>query len=272
MDQLFFILSKIAWAFLSPTNLILIGFILGTLLLVLGFLPLAKRLLIIDAIIAFLIMGYPVGDYLIRPLEKRFPILTSADLPKKIDGIIVLGGGEDLPRTLSWHQPQIGDGGDRYFGAKALADRYPNAPVIFTGGSGQISLQHLGTEGSIARQLLTTIGIPSERLTIESNSRNTYENFKYVRKFLPKSNGTYLLVTSAFHMPRAVGVARKFGVHVIPYPVDYRSNSRKIRRWDFDAFGHLKTLEPAWKEWIGLTVYYLTGKTSSWLPREKQAN
>ncbi|WP_024851816.1 YdcF family protein [Hydrogenovibrio kuenenii] len=273
MDQVFFVLSKLAWALLSPSNLILFAFILGTLMLVAGFNAFAKRLLIITSIIAFIIMGYPVGDYLIRPLEKRFPILTPNELPQKVDGIIVLGGGEDLPRTLSWHQPQIGNGGDRYFGTKKLADHYPNVPIIFTGGSGQIKLQHMGgTEGSLAKQLLTTMGIAPERLIIESNSRNTYENFKYIYSLLPNRNGNYLLVTSAFHMARAVGVAQKFGIHVTPYPVDFRSNSAKIRTWDFDFFDHLKTLEPAWKEWIGLTVYYFTGRTSAWLPKATPPN
>ncbi|MDX1796186.1 MAG: YdcF family protein, partial [Hydrogenovibrio sp.] len=70
----------------------------------------------------------------------------------------------------------------------------------------------------------------------------------------------------AFHMPRSVGIARKFGIHVIPYPVDFRSNSDALRSWNFDLFDHLKTLEPGWKEWLGLTVYYWTGKTANWFP------
>jgi uncharacterized SAM-binding protein YcdF (DUF218 family) len=74
------------------------------------------------------------------------------------------------------------------------------------------------------------------------------------------------LITSAFHMPRSVGIARKQGIDVIPYPVDYRSNSEDLRQVDFDLFDHLKALEPGWKEWIGLTVYYWTGKTSDWWP------
>lgn len=248
------------------------AFIIGTGLLLIGFVSLAKRLLFITTIIGGIVLAYPVGDYLIQPLEKRFPLLTDAQLPAKIDGIIVLGGGEDLPRTLSWHQPQIGNGGDRYLAAKKLANHYPNAPIIFTGGSGQIKLINQGTEGSLAKQLLTELGIHAKRLIIESQSHNTYQNFKNLQPLLPKKDGTYLLITSAFHMPRAVGVARKFHIHVIPYPVDFRSNSAKLRRLDFDLFDHLKSLEPAWKEWIGLTVYYFTGRTSAWLPKATAPN
>ncbi|BBP44187.1 YdcF family protein [Thiosulfativibrio zosterae] len=264
MDQFFFVLSKLAWVFLSPINLILLGFMLGTLLLLLGW-RYGKTLLVLSSLLAGSVMSYPVGDYLIQPLEKRFS--APATLPLDIDGIIILGGGEDLPRSLSWGRPELGLGGDRYIGAKELADHYPNAPVIFTGGSGSVQLQNTAGEGNLARELLTKLGIAPERLIIESKSRNTYENFNVTQPLLPKADGTYLLVTSAFHMPRSVGIARKAGINVIAYPVDYRSNSDDIRHFDFDFFDHLKSLEPAWKEWIGLSVYYWTGKTSEWFPK-----
>ncbi|WP_317616029.1 YdcF family protein [Hydrogenovibrio crunogenus] len=224
----------------------------------------AKTLLLPASLAGFIVLAFPIGDLLIQPLEQRFK--SPETLPKDIDGIIVLGGGEDLKRSLSWGRPELGIGGDRYIGAKELANHYPKAPVIFTGGSGSMQLQNTKGEGSLARQLLTTLGIANKRLIIESLSRNTYENFKYTKKLLPARQGTYMLVTSAFHMPRAVGIANKQAIHVIPYPVDYRGNSDKLRKIDFDFFDHLKSLEPAWKEWIGLTVYYWTGKTSDWLP------
>ncbi|QBZ82395.1 YdcF family protein [Hydrogenovibrio crunogenus] len=264
MDSLFFIVSKIAWAFLSPSNIILILLILGSIFLLFNRTETAKTLLLPASLAGFIVLAFPIGDLLIQPLEQRFK--SPETLPKDIDGIIVLGGGEDLKRSLSWGRPELGIGGDRYIGAKELANHYPKAPVIFTGGSGSMQLQNTKGEGSLARQLLTTLGIANKRLIIESLSRNTYENFKYTKKLLPARQGTYMLVTSAFHMPRAVGIANKQAIHVIPYPVDYRGNSDKLRKIDFDFFDHLKSLEPAWKEWIGLTVYYWTGKTSDWLP------
>ena len=148
-----------------------------------------------------------------------------------------------------------------------MANYYPDAPVIFTGGSGSIRLQNTAGEGALAKTLLTTVGIAEPRLIIESKSRNTYENFLYTQPLLPNANGTYLLVTSAFHMPRSVGIARLQGINVIAYPVDYRSNSDALRTFDFDLFDHLKALEPAWREWVGLTVYYWTGKTERWFPK-----
>ncbi|WP_178863701.1 YdcF family protein [Thiomicrorhabdus cannonii] len=269
MDTLFFFASKIAWIFLSPGNLLIIGAVLGAVFLLFNRQRAAKWCLLPTAIIGFMVMAYPVGDFLMQPLEKRFS--KPDHLPAAIDGIIVLGGGEDLKRALSWQTAELGLGGDRYIGAATLARHYPQAPVIFTGGSGSMQLQNTGSESDLAKTLLTTVGIAPARLILESQSRNTFENFVNTKPLLPKIDGTYLLVTSAFHIPRAVGIARQQGVNVVPYPVDYRSNSETYRYWDFDLFDHLKSLEPAWREWIGLTVYYLTGKTASWLPAENPA-
>lgn len=266
-DTLFFLLSKLAWAFLSPINLVIIATLLGTLLLMRNHLKLAKRILIPTSLMGLILWVYPVSDFLMQPLEKRFAQPTT--LPNHIDGIILLGGGEDLKRSLSWNRPELGNGGDRYIGAKELSNHYPNVPVIFTGGSGSVTLQNTQSEGSLAKQLLLTLGIAPGRLIIESQSRNTYENFKLTQPLLPKPNGQYFIVTSAFHMPRAMGIARKLNMDVLPYPVDFRSSHADYRTVDFDTATHLETLEPAWKEWIGLTVYYWTGKTSDWFPAPK---
>jgi uncharacterized SAM-binding protein YcdF (DUF218 family) len=263
-DTLFFYLSKLAWALLSPGNLIIILFIFGTLLLLLKLHRIARWLLVTNTLVAGLVLSYPVGDWIIQPLEQRFS--QPAQLPAQIDGIIILGGGEDLKRSLSWNVAELGLGGDRYIAAKKLADIYPFAPVIFSGGSGSIQLQNTGAEGHIAQQIFNDLGLLPSRLILESESRNTYENFRNLQPLL-KPDGTYLLITSAFHMPRSVGIARKQGVHVIPYPVDYRSNSAELRQIDFDFYDHLKALEPGWREWIGLSVYFFSGKTASWFPK-----
>lgn len=269
MDSLFFIFSKLVWALLSPGNLLIFALILGTLLLVFKAYRAAKWVLVSNAVIAGLVLSYPIGDWFIQPLEQRFSQPT--EWPVELDGIILLGGGEDLKRSLSWNTAEIGLAGDRYIAAKKLADLYPNLPIIFTGGSGSLQLQNTGKEAHIASQLLTDLGIDPARLIIESESRNTYENFHNIQPIIhslssDKSSGRYLLITSAFHMPRSVGIARKFNINVVPYPVDFRSNRADLRRLDFDLFDHLKTLEPGWREWIGLTVYYWTNKTNQWFP------
>jgi len=267
MDTLFFLISKMAWAVLSPINLILLLLIVGSWLWQNRYWQdWGKRIFFTGAILAFTIMAYPVGDFLIQPLEKRFPLQTEKTLPKEVDGIIILGGGEELGRSLSWKTPQVGLGGDRYIAAKYLSQRYPDVPVIFTGGSGDPFTQNSLGEGWVAKALFQQLGIEPNRWIIESKSRNTYENFKLVKPLLPKQNGTYLLVTSAYHMPRSVGIARKQGIQVIPYPTDFLSYDTAHRHFDLKTYDHLHSLQKSVREWIGLTVYYLTGKTSSWLP------
>lgn len=264
MDQLFFVFSKVAWVVLSPTMLLSLLMILGTLLLLAGYRQPALKVLLPISLIHLALIVMPVGDWLIQPLEKR--ITSPQQLPSTIDGIIVLGGGEDIATTLSWQQPQTGQAGDRYFAAAYLAGQYPQVPVIFTGGNNALRFDAGETPAQLNRQLLTWIGIDEQRLIIESQSRNTHENFLRLKTVLPKRNGLYLLVTSAYHMPRSSGIAQKQGVTVIPYPVDYRSQQGDMRKISFALYEQVEKLETAWREWIGLTAYFITGKTSHWFP------
>lgn len=266
MDSLFFITSKLAWALLSPLNIIIALVCLTTVLLWFNKTALAKVVLSFLLLINVPILIYPVGDSLIYPLEKRFS--KQVEMPADIDGIIILGGAEKLKVSVSWQRAEVSGAADRFIATAELATMYPDAPVIYSGGSGLLRFQtNDGTGESISRTLLTNIGIDQSRLIIESQSRNTDENFLLLKPLLPKENGNYFLVTSAFHMPRAVGIAKKQNINVIPYPVDYRSNKPELRQWAVDYSNHIGALEIAWREWIGLSVYYLTGKTESWFPK-----
>lgn len=268
MDSVFFIVSKLAWGLLSPTNLLALGLVVGVVLAVRGYHRLAKCFWLPSSVMAIALMVYPVGDLIMYPLETRFE--QPETLPDEIDGIILLGGGELLKLSVSWGSAQLGAGGDRYLGAAILAKHYPETPVIFTGGNNLLQMQHIGSEGHIAEQLLSTVGVATDRLIIEPKARNTHENFVLIKPLLPKADGVYLLVTSAFHMPRAVGIARQQGVNIIAYPVDYHSNRPELRQWSMSLLEHLTTLEIAWREWVGLTVYYFTGKTVAWFPDQQQ--
>jgi uncharacterized SAM-binding protein YcdF (DUF218 family) len=267
MDEVFFLISKLGWAIVSPGNLIIILMTFATIMLLLNNVTIGKWILTPPMIANFLLMVYPVSDSLLSPLETRFS--KPIPLPQNIDGIIVLGGGEKLKQSLSWHTQELGNAGDRFIGAAVLAKYYPNAPIIYSGGSKLLRpVQNGKNEVNIAQKLLTAIGISKDRLIIESQSRNTAENFLFMKRKLLNLNGAYLLVTSAFHMPRAVGVARQQSINVIAYLVDYMTNNKQLRQWGFDYIGHLEILNLAWHEWLGLTAYYWTGRTSEWLPRD----
>lgn len=268
MDTLFFVVSKLAWGVLSPTSLLIWCLLFVCLLLWLNYFRVARTLLTLLSAIAFVVMAYPVPDYLISPLETRFAMPET--LPEKVDGIIVLGGAESLRLSTGRAQPQVGDGAERILAAAELSRQYPEVPLIYTGGSNLIQMPELDKKGVISATLLQQAGVAADQIVMEPKARNTHENFVLIKPLLPEQNGTYLLVTSAFHMPRSVGIARKQGVNVIPYPVDYRAGRAEMRYWDFDLFGHLQVLEVAWKEWIGLTAYFFSGKTSAWLPAAQQ--
>jgi uncharacterized SAM-binding protein YcdF (DUF218 family) len=266
MEQVFFVISKLAWAVLSPFMMLNLLLVFGTLFLLFGYRTIALRFLLPALVFSVSLMIFPIGDWLIHPLEAR--ISKPQQLPENIDGIIVLGGGEDIKTTISWQQPQVGQASDRYFGAALLAKQYPDSPIIFTGGSNLLRFDAGATPAELSHQLLTMVGIDEKRLIIESQSRNTYENFQRLKTVIPKRNGQYLLVTSAYHMPRSVGIAERQGINVVPYPVDYRSQTGESRQLDFAVFEQLEKLEPAWREWVGLTVYFITRKTSQWFPEE----
>jgi uncharacterized SAM-binding protein YcdF (DUF218 family) len=208
---------------------------------------------------------FPLGDVMLGPIEARIPAPEGLG---PIDGIIVLGGGEDMPASHYWARPELGEGGDRHIAALALARRHPEARVLFTGGSGRLrdAGSDLGgggvmTEAEIARQILTGQGIAPERLLFESRSRNTAENARFGHALVsPGADERWALITSAFHMPRAVQSFAAAGwADVIPVPVDYRS-----RAWA-DGLGwnlprNLTLMNKAIREWFGQSAYAAAGR------------
>ncbi len=149
----------------------------------------------------------------------------------------------------------------------ALAHKYPNARLVFTGGSADIGNKGL-TEAPTARALWESLGIPANQIVLENKSRNTWENALFTKALVnPKPGEIWLLVTSAWHMPRSMGIFRKVGFKVTPYPVDYRTyGDKRDFQFPYLALDELTMLDNAMHEWIGLAAYHLTGKTDAWFP------
>jgi uncharacterized SAM-binding protein YcdF (DUF218 family) len=259
---MFFVASKALWFFAAPSALLILGALIGAAFS-------ARRggqLLALGCVAALLVIGAaPAGALLIAPLENRFPA-PPRDLPPPA-GVVVLGGAIDDDLTRARGQTTFDEGAERLTEAVILARRYPSARIVYTGGSNSL-LGRPSSEAEDARRLLVAMGVDPQRITLESRSRNTDENARFTAALVhPQPDQTWLIDTSAFHMPRAMGLFRKAGFDAIAYPVDYRSEGgRSDWRVNVSLPRGLALFDLAAHEWVGLLAYRLTGRIDSWLP------
>jgi uncharacterized SAM-binding protein YcdF (DUF218 family) len=262
---LFFVLSKTLGIMLLPTNFLIGVGLVGVILLATRFARLGRNLAVASVVLLAICGFSPLGNWLLYPLEQRFPPWDAARGAP--DGIIVLGGSIHADVSAERGTPVVGSAADRIIAAAALAQRYPNARVVFTGGSANL-LANDAREADYAGAIFENLGIAKSRLIMERRSRNTQENAEFSKALVvPKAGEHWLLVTSAFHMPRSIGLFRKAGFAVEPYPVDWRVGGRA----DLFAFANfaidgLTQTDIAVREWIGLLAYRLTGKIDDLLP------
>lgn len=261
----FFVLSKVLGWFAYPSNAI--GFIglVGLLLMPTRWAKAGRRLVAV-AFILLAVCGFtPLGRWLMLPLEERFPPWQPQAGPPA--GIIVLGGAIDGRLSAARGVPLLRGGAERITGAVALARQYPQARIVYSGGSGRLLLDG-AMEADVARTLFAELGIAASRIEMEDVSRNTAENAaasKAVAK--PKPGERWILVTSAAHMPRAVGVFRRVGFPVEPYPVGWRTAGPGDVSVGFYYLSRgLRMVDQAAREWVGLIVYWLSGRTSELFP------
>ncbi len=206
----------------------------------------------------------PIGSWLISPLETRF--VTNPTLPVDIDGIIVLSGAELAHKTSFWNQVELGGSAERDLEFMKLAKKYPEAKLVFTGGSSSL-LDQSYKSADVAKRLFTEHGFDTDRILFERQSRNTWENATNSKLLVqPQKNENWLLITTSWHMPRSVGIFCKIDWPVIPYPVDHWTITDSLYRIEFSLAGHMSGLALALKEWIGLIVYYFTNKSSEIFP------
>jgi uncharacterized SAM-binding protein YcdF (DUF218 family) len=261
---MFYYASKVLWILAQPSNLIVFAIAAGALALLLGRRNLARWLLYPASAALLLISLLPVGQWLLVPLEDRFR--PPAEPPIDVDGIVVLGGGVDLGVSERRGMVTFGDTGERFISLVELARRYPEARVVFSGGQGWLVDSHL-TEAKVMRGFLRTHGLDGGRAIFEDQARNTYENALFAERLAaPEPGERWLLVTSAFHMPRAVGAFRQVGWPVIPYPVDYRTGGEFGLLVAPDAGLRWRELDQAVQSWIGLIAYWLSGRIPTLFP------
>lgn len=258
-----FEIGRVFWLLVYPPRVAFLLLGLGIVLLFTRHWRTGRRLLAALLAVCLVLGTVSIGDGVLHRLEQRFPRITQP-LPR-VDGIILLGGEINASRTLDTGQPVMGRAG-RLLAFADLARRYPEARLIFTGGSGSL-FDPAANESAAMPIALRAIGLDPARVIFENRSRNTYENAIYTRDLIsPKPDEVWLLVTSAFHMSRSMGVFRKAGVPVVAYPVDYGAHG------DFD-WDLLLTFDVAFrdlvvpgKELLGLIAYRLLGRTDTLFP------
>jgi uncharacterized SAM-binding protein YcdF (DUF218 family) len=262
---MFFLLSKILGFFAAPSNMAIAIGLLGLALLATRFQRAGRRLMAASLALLAILGFSPLGNALMLPLEQRFPPWDAARGAP--DGIIVLGGAISPDVSATRHEVALNEAGERITAAALLAKLYPDARILFSGGSGAL-FQNETAEAEFAFRLFSSFGIARARILLEDRSRNTVENAVFSKMLAqPKPGERWLLVTSAFHLPRAVGVFRRASFEVEPYPVDWRTSGTEDLWRPFPSLsGGLQRTDAAVREWIGLFVYWLMGRTSDFFP------
>ena len=262
---MFFEISKVLGWLVYPSNGVAVLCASGVLLWLVGWRRFG-RALTIGGVLALLVFGYtPAGNLLLLGLSERFPAWHAQGSDP--DGIIVLGGAIEAGASEARDDIELNSAGERVLAMLQLARRFPKARIVYSGGSANLLPPYIA-EAPVVERLLEEFGIARGRIVIESASRTTFENATRVRDLVqPQPGQRWLLVTSAWHMPRSIGVFRTVGFDVEAYPVDWRT-----RGWR-DAFRFFPRLsmglarsDAAMHEWAGLIGYWWSGRIDELFP------
>jgi uncharacterized SAM-binding protein YcdF (DUF218 family) len=261
---MFPVLTRIFWLLAQPVSVAVLLLILGWLLSFRTKRGWSRTFLLLGVLI-FVVTGFTTFGYaLITPLENRF--VRPAE-PARIDGIVVLGGGMDGEVNDVRRGWELNRSGDRMVEAVRLALRHPGAKVVIAAGPAALAMEQ-EPEAYAAKRLFESFGVAADRLILDDESRNTEENAQFAKALVGTTGDqVWLLVTSAFHMPRSVGLFRKAGFTVVPWPADYLASGAEGFRFKPDQSPeNIAVATIALREWIGLLGYKLTGKIDELVP------
>ena len=258
-----FYLSKILWLIVNPFNI----FILITLFTMFLYFINSRRLSLIIYLINFifiaLISFLPIGSYLTYIIEKEFH--TNTKIPERLDGILILGGATNPLLFKEFDQISLNGSAERLVESVMIIRKFEKAKVIFSGGSGIVNRSDLG-HSQVAKLFYKKMGVDISKIFFEDKSRNTHENIIYSKKIAkPKKNENWLLITSAFHMKRALLIAEKNNWKFIPYAVDFKNIKEFKLTPNLNLLSNLNSFQSGLHEWLGLVSYYLMGRTEKFL-------
>jgi uncharacterized SAM-binding protein YcdF (DUF218 family) len=261
---MFFVLSKVLWFLIQPLNLIAL-LVIGSVLASWRGKAGAARWMGFLAMLGLIApIALPIDRWLLAPLEQRFA--APDPMPQQVDGILLLGGAQRPALTAYWNQPELNASVETLTTFLALARRYPQAKLVFSGGTGDIFRQDL-SEVQTVRLFLKQQGFDDTRVQYENKSRNTYENALLSQRMIqPKSNQTWLMITNARTIPRAMGVFRKVGWSVVPMPADHTVVPDGEWRPQLNLAAAFTQINEGLHEWLGLIAYYFSGKSDELFP------
>jgi len=254
------------WSLASPSQLLLLALVVGPLLWALGRARAGRLITLFGALGLFFLGVLPTSHYLTAALESRFP---HPELPAHITGIILLAGSERPAASQAHGEPQVGRSGGRHFTTQRIAREHPEARIVFSGGPlAEPGKGLLETQPAVARAFFADSGLPMERLNFDEGSRDTCATPANVKRLVqPQAGETWVVVTSAIHMPRTVACFRAAGWgDIVAQPADFRVS---LGSWDSGSFqvaANLVLLDEAAHEWLGLAYYRLTGRTREFFP------
>lgn len=233
----FFIKKLFAFIFLPPFLFILL--FLATALFARK--RLASLISLGGAFTLYLLSIEPIKDMLYRPLENTYPVPQELE----VDAVVVLGGG-------SYRTGILKEDSMKRLLTGFLLHRRKGIPIVLSGGSPLGSLP----ETEVMKQLLIELGVDEKSIITDVRSRDTYENALYVKEISEKKSFKRVaLVTSAYHMPRAVEAFKNAGVEVVPYPTDFKQDKRYNLYSFIPSMNVLHDSYKALREHMGLLAY-----------------
>ena len=248
-----FIFSKLLSAITQPMFWLVLWWALALMVLTRWRRP--AVIMLWSGLVVLGLLGFrAILDALLRPLENRYRVPTAEAMERHV-GIIVLGGAVGHPDSFATHgQVPLGEAAERMTVPVGLMRQHPGLALVFSGGEGRLLTTGV-TESELARVFFRQQGLDMSRVRLEDGSRNTRENAQQVAKLLgERCQQPWLLVTSAWHMPRSVPEFEAVGCKVTPYPVDFRTGDATAVT-EYSLAHSLLRWQTALHEWLGLLVY-----------------
>lgn len=251
-----FVLSKLLSAITQPLFWLTLWWALG--LLALRRWPRGARSMLWAGLAVLGLLGFrAIPDALLRPLENRYPVPGAQALDRHV-GIIVLGGAFEHAESFEAHaQVPLNAAAERLTVPLALLRSHAQWPLLFTGGEGTLLKTGI-KETALAAAFYEEQGIDASRIWLEDQARTTRENAQRTAAMLgQRCTEPWLLVTSAWHMPRAMQEFDAVGCNVTPYPVDFRTGNSTA--WtEYSLAFSLVRWQTALHEWVGMAAYRVT--------------